>query len=421
MPLSNRSQLTDLRGAGRLAFDALAGISRIVEEMHATIQRHPLPLGTHRVRPTRGITGFVYRSVHGGIRLADAGADALLAPLGRLAPPGARSPAREAMVAAVNGVHGDYLARTGNPLAIDMALRLRGQPVDAADPAARLAAAGAPRASPQLVVLVHGLCMSDLQWRRDGHDHGAALARDLGCSVLYLHYNSGRPIHENGRQFAALLEQVAANWPVALDELAIVGHSMGGLVARSACLHAEQAGHAWLAQLRRLVFLGTPHLGAPLERGGRVLDLLLGLSPYSAPLARAGRQRSAGIQDLRHGTVWAAPLPRATLPQGVACYAAAATLAERRRALGDALVGDGLVPVASALGRHRDPVRALPIPMTRQWIGHGIGHLDLLSRPEVYAQLRGWLDAGVQPRPPRNAAAAGARLRRARTAAPPRR
>ena len=397
MPPLNRSQFADLRGAGLMAFDALAGISRIVEDMHTTIQRRPLPLGAQRTRPARGITGFVYRSVHGGIRLAGAGADALLAPLGRLAPPGARSPAHEAMVAAVNGVHGDYLARTGNPLAIDMALRLRGQPIDAADPAAGLAAAGSPGASPRLVVLVHGLCMSDLQWRRYGHDHGEALARDIGCSVLYLHYNSGRHIHENGRQFADLLETLVANWPVALDELAIVGHSMGGLVARSACLHAEQAGQAWLGKLHKLVFLGTPHLGAPLERGGNLVDLLLDLSPYSAPLARAGKQRSAGIRDLRHGTVWATPLPQATLPHGVKCFAAAATLNGRRRSLADALVGDGLVPVDSALGRHRDPARTLPIPKSHQWIGRGIGHLELLSRPEVYAQLRGWLEAG-QPR-----------------------
>lgn len=403
MPPLNRSQFADLRGAGLMIVDALAGISRIVEDMHTTIQRRPLPLGAQRTRPARGITGFVYRSVHGGIRLAGAGADALLAPLGRLAPPGARSPAHEAMVAAVNGVHGDYLARTGNPLAIDMALRLRGQPIDAADPAAGLAAVGAPGASPRLVVLVHGLCMSDLQWRRDGHDHGEALARDLGCSVLYLHYNSGRHIHENGRQLAALLDTLVANWPVALDELAIVGHSMGGLVARSACLHAEQAGQAWLAKLRRMVFLGTPHLGAPLERGGNLVDLLLDLSPYSAPLARAGKQRSAGIRDLRHGTVWATPLAQATLPHGVECFAAAATLAERAQALGDALVGDGLVPVASALGRHRDPAKALPIPKSHQWIGHGIGHLELLNRPEVYAQLRAWLgeDAPIAARPRR--------------------
>ena len=120
---------------------------------------------------------------------------------------------------------------------------------------------------------------------------------------VYLHYNSGRHVSENGREFAALLEQLVAGWPVPVDELVIVGHSMGGLVARSACHHAEAQGQAWLASLTKLVCLGTPHHGAPLERGGRWVDVLLGLSPYVAPFARLGKARSAGITDLRFGNL----------------------------------------------------------------------------------------------------------------------
>ncbi|MFT3820721.1 MAG: alpha/beta hydrolase [Rubrivivax sp.] len=383
--------MADLRGASLLAFGALAGVSRIVQDMHTTIGRRPAPLGALPVEPARGITGLVYRSVHGGLRLAGAGADALLAPFERLAAPGERSPGQEALVAAVNGVYGDHLARTGNPLAIEMSLRHRQRAVDVADPGAALRSAASPPASSRLLVLVHGLCMNDLQWSRDGHDHGAALAAEFGCSVLYLRYNSGLHIHDNGRQFADLLERLIGNWPVAVDELSIIGHSMGGLVARSACLHAQQQGQAWIERLRRLIFLGTPHCGAPLERGGNRLDVLLGLSPYSAPLTRVGKLRSAGIKDLRHGTVSAGPMPQAALPPGVKCYAAAATLGDRRGPLADRLVGDGLVPVDSALGRHSDPAKALPIPKSHQWVGHGMGHLEMLSRPEVYARLRAWL------------------------------
>ena len=234
--------------------------------------------------------------------------------------------------------------------------------------------------------------MSDLQWQREGHDHGAALADALGYSALYLHYHSGLHLHENGAAFAGLLESLIQHWPVPVHELCIIGHSMGGLVARSACLSADEQRYGWLRRLRKLVFLGTPHLGAPLERGGNGLDKVLDLSPYSEPLSRLGRSRSAGIQDLRHGTIASDHGQPAPLPSGVACYAAAATLGKRRSLLADRLIGDGLVPLNSALGRDRNRSRALGIPETRQWIGYEMGHLELLSRPEVYSQLRLWLE-----------------------------
>lgn len=392
----NRNHLSDLRGASRMVFDALAGTGGIVEQMHTTIGRRARPLGRAAPLPASGLTGLVYRTVQGSFRLAGAGVDALLAPLEYWAPQGLRAPAHEALVAAVNGVYGDYLERTGNPLALPMSLRCRGIEIDPTDPAAALQAARAAAPSSRLLVLVHGLCMNDRQWRREGHDHGEALAQALGCSALYLRYNSGRRIHENGRQFADLLERLAAHWPVPIDELVIIGHSMGGLVARSACAQAAQHGHAWLGKLRKLVFLGTPHLGAPLERGGSALDMLLELSPYSAPFNRAGKMRSAGIKDLRHGSVTAAPQAQPALPAGAECYAAAATLAARHGLLADKLVGDGLVPLDSALGRHADPSRALHIPKSHQWVGHEMGHLQLLSRPEVYAQLLAWLGAGTR-------------------------
>jgi pimeloyl-ACP methyl ester carboxylesterase len=108
-------------------------------------------------------------------------------------------------------------------------------------------------------VLVHGSCLNDRQWSRLGHDHGAALERDLACTPVYLHYNSGRHLSTNGRELAGLMEALVAAWPVPLETLAIMGHSMGGLVARSAIHVAETAGHAWRGKLRKLVCLATPH------------------------------------------------------------------------------------------------------------------------------------------------------------------
>jgi len=248
--------------------------------------------------------------------------------------------------------------------------------------------------------------MNDLQWARDGHNHGAALAQDLGYMPVYLHYNTGLHVSTNGRAFADALEALVAAWPVPLEELAIVAHSMGGLVTRSAHEIGTAAGHRWPQVLRKLVFLGTPHHGAPLERGGHWIDTVLGKTPYIAPLERLGRIRSAGITDLRHGSVhdedWQGrdrfahgkdprrPLP---LPRDVRCYAIAGTIGGAKAPLRDQVLGDGLVPVPSALGQHRDARFTLAFPKSHQWIAGGTSHFDLLGRAAVYGRIRKWLAA----------------------------
>jgi hypothetical protein len=312
------------------------------------------------------------------------------------------------MRSALNGVLGDHLLATANPLAIAMRLRCDGRPL-ALDRDALVAAI--PKANGRILVVVHGLCMNDRQWNRNEHDHAAALARDHGYTPVYLHYNSGRHISENGRELSALLERLVDAWPVPVSELSVLAHSMGGLITRSACHYAREkttpslAGSRprWLAALRRIVFLGTPHHGAPLERGGHSFVTALGISPYTAPLARLGWLRSAGITDLRYGNLldedWQShdrfastgDLRRpVSLPEGVECYALAATTGRLRGDLNDRLLGDGLVRVASALGQHRDATRSLAIPESRRSVCYGTNHMDLLSDPVVYARLRDW-------------------------------
>ena len=189
---------------------------------------------------------------------------------------------------------------------------------------------------------------------------------------------------------AELLETLIGNCTTPVEELAIIGHSMGGLVARSACHQGRAAGHTWPKVLRKLVFLGTPHHGSPLERAGHGFDRVMEWSPYSMPITRLSKARSAGITDLRHGIV-AADEEVVPLPSGVKCYAAAAVRAARPSALRDRWVGDGLVPLDSALGRHRDAERTLAIPKHRQWVGFRMGHRDLLTHPGLYSQLHTWL------------------------------
>ena len=409
-PRAQRSQqvarhAADLRGAAQLASDATAGLTDLVEAMHERIARLPVLGRADAGGRTRGITGLVYRSIRGVTRVVGGSVNALLgllAPaLDSAAPLPAPRPEREAVIAALNGVLGDYLAGTHNPLATAMALRCDGQALVLNRDALN---AQFPDARGALIVMVHGLCMNDLQWLRNGQDHGLALARSLGLTPLYLHYNSGQHISINGRELAALLEQLLAHWPHPVQRLVLLCHSMGGLVARSALAQAQAAQQRWTSKLSDLIFLGTPHQGAPLERAGHGVDLLLSATPYAAPMARLGKLRSAGITDLRHGYLrdedWIGrdsfergpdrrlPLP---LPKGVRCFAVAASLGSDDADPKHSLLGDGLVPVDSALGRHAEPALTLAFPRSRQWVCHGINHLDLLSRPQVMTQLSRWL------------------------------
>jgi hypothetical protein len=390
--------VSDVRGLAQAGFDAVVGITDLVEAVHHTIVQRAGVFGPAPRGRTTGLTGFVYRTVRGTTRLVGGGVNAALGSFDG-GPLSHSAPGREAVLAVLNGIWGDYLADAGNPLAIPMSLRAAGRTLDLADDVAGQIAEPRPR----LVVLVHGLCMNDVQWQRRGHDHGRQLAA-LGYTPLYLRYNSGRHVSQNGREFSALLEQLVEAWPVRIRELAIVGHSMGGLLARSASHYANEANHGWLAKLTRLAFLGTPHHGAVLERGGHLVDRLLGASPYAAPFVRLGGARSAGITDLRYGNLrdedWVgrSPLEQSRdqrlptpLPSGVDAYLIAATLGRRARPVGGDLIGDTLVPLASALGQHPDRAHALEVPASRQRVFYRTNHWDLLSRHDVGAQLCSWL------------------------------
>jgi pimeloyl-ACP methyl ester carboxylesterase len=391
---TSRKAVHPLRGASGLAIEATVGVVDLVEAVQQEIAGGPRFLGRPFLAPARLFSAPIYASVRGVTRLVGAGIDLALS---RLAPLLEHMEAEPATALAVlNGVLGDYLAESGNPLAIEMRMRHEGRPLELERGALRRAY---PRASRRLLVFLHGSCRHDGQWSRCGRDHATALAHDLGFTPVHLHYNTGLHIATNGRAFAALLERLVAAWPVSVRELAVVGHSMGGLVARSACHVGEAEGHAWRRKLRKLVCLGSPHHGAPLERGGHWVDVLLEVSRYSAPFARLGRIRSAGVTDMRFGNVldehrdargrfaFGGDLRRELkLPEGVRCYAIAGTRTLRP---GGKLASDGLVPVDSALGRHRDPKLTLAFDET--WIGFGMGHLDLFGRDEVDAVLRSWL------------------------------
>ena len=375
----------DILGFSRLGVDATAGMVTVVEAMHRTIAGNSLA----------GMVGAAYAPVRGIAKLVGHGMDALIAPFIEMGAKTQASPEREALLAAVNGILGDHLAATQNPLAIPMRLRRRGHPISLNRSDLR-AAILRPRG--KVLVLVHGLCMNDLQWTRRGRDHAAALAEDIGWTPVHLHYNTGLHISTNGRGFAELMETLLQHWPVPVRDITIVGHSSGGLLSRSAYRYGTTMGHRWPRHVRKLFFLGTPHHGSVLERIGNLVNVGLGSSPYSAPLARIAGIRSSGITDLRHGYLldddwrgrdrfWHSsdhrqPVP---LPNRVRCFTVAASIG------GNNAIGDGLVSVDSALGRHRDPSLALAFAARNQWVGYGLDHWDLLDHPTVYQRMRGWL------------------------------
>jgi pimeloyl-ACP methyl ester carboxylesterase len=400
MPQKTHLQPTDLHGLNKLATDAVTGVTTLVEEIQHNIIFRGL-LGLFTPSPIKEITSLAYRHIRDVTTLVGQGIDIFLAELMPMLPVGGSSPEREAVLAALNGVLGDYLHETNNSLAIPMQLRRNGRPLELTrdDLAATI-----PHATAKLLIMVPGLCMSDLQWQRQGHDHGALLAQELGYTTLYLNYNSGRHISSNGLQFANILQLLLASWPVQLEKLVIIGHSLGGLVTRSACHYGRHAGHEWVRSLNQLVFLGTPHHGAPLERGGNWLDRLLGLNPYTEAFTRLAKIRSASITDLRYGNLrdedWTghdrfAPAGDnrhfVPLPEGVQCFALGATTGAEIGDFYDQLLGDGLVPLSSALGCHANPELDLGFPDSQRWVGYGMGHLDLLNRPEVYQKLKEWL------------------------------
>ncbi len=399
-------RISDIRGLVQLATQATTGVTRITEDVHQSVLNTMGIPGGKAPGQTRGIPGLVYRNIHNITQLVGKGADVVLAGLQPLFESAEDTKSgtlqRAAVVAALNGVMGDRLVAGNNPFATPMTLRYREEALNWQSMPSMSAA------SNKVLLLIHGLCLNDMQRHAQRRglvvDHGITLASALGYTPVYLHYNSGLHTSQNGRELSAQLEQLVTHWPTPIEELSIVAHSMGGLLTRSACHYAKQDDLRWPAHLKNIVFLGTPHHGAPLERAGNWVNTILGNMTYTKPFTRLGHLRSAGITDLRYGHVldedWHGhnrfhrkPDQRqfVPLPEGVACYTVAATRAARRNALADRLIGDGLVPLHSALGHHDDAQRTLQFSEASQWIAYRMNHMELLNSPEVTRQMVQWL------------------------------
>lgn len=394
------------QGVVQLWRGAFLGLTDIAEDVHGAVLK-----GLRRANPVHRPLATRTRATYRAARdIGDAVfviADQAVGLAGALLPGPGLDPGRGrmALTSALNGAFGDHLAASENPLALRMSLRDgNGHEVALQRQALRQRLGRFP--PKRLVVLVHGLGMNDRQWRRSGdvEDFGDRLRADHRYAALYLRYNSGLHISTNGREFAALLEALVSHYPGRIERLVLIGHSMGGLVSRSAVHAAREAGHKWPDCLTELVCLGSPHMGAPLERLGQAVTHSLTLTPVTAPLANIGRVRSAGVKDLRYGFVvdqdWCARDPdhpeRVTpttvpLPRATRAFYAAASLGRRQGDFADRWLGDLLVPVKSATGAARKPSRRVWETADDGRIFFGMNHFEIMNHPQVYQALSEWL------------------------------
>ena len=380
--------MSEAQALVRLGAEELAAAPHGIKAFHyATSERVFRAVGPAG-RPAKfvhdAVSGAVYAGLGTGVRFAGRGAEAFVGR--RYAHAVSESPRGALMIGIINGLIGDTLEREQNPLTQPMAIRIDGAAV-APSPDAF------PDATRRVAVFLHGLMETEFSWGR-GNTYGTRLARDCGWTPVYVRYNTGRRISENGRSLCELLSQTFEAWPVDVEEIALIGHSMGGLVARSAAHQGSEEGAAWVSRVSHVVSLGTPHRGAPLEEIVHVGSAALDLLPETRPVSRFLRRRSGGIRDLRRGSLvdedWkdcdpdalrAAACREIPLLEGAThCFVSASLTRSPRHPVGRVL-GDLLVLGSSAA------------PWREHEAFHvgGAGHFALLNHPEVYERLRDWL------------------------------
>jgi len=406
---------SDLRDAVSLAGRGVASTTTAIRDIHLAIAGRAFTVTGPAAAPVQllhdGISRGVYAAVAGGSRAAAGVTAVAMAARAAVDPsyqPLADRTRAGAVISALNGAWGDLLTAYAPALALPMTIRRSSRDVPVTGAAL---AAAFPDATGDVVVFVHGLCESDQSWRMgaarqfgDRHSTlGSRLQADTGMTPVYLRYNSGLHVSDNGEQLDRLLSELVEQWPVEVTRLTLVGHSMGGLVIRSAChLGAERAAR-WATIVKRIVYLGSPHLGAPLEVGASRAAAALRRLPETRPLGNALASRSVGIKDLRFGDIaaddWTVledldarrdePSACRPLLPSAEHYYIGATLGRRHDTVAARIIGDALVPWHSASGTGR--TRQLGLEVDRGRHLAGLHHFDLLNHPRVYAVLRDWL------------------------------
>lgn len=403
---------TDIEGLGELAGDALAAGASLIQQMHEGIASRPFGLFGARAASVRVVhdttTRAVYCGVRGALRLGARRSAMLLARrAGEDGSALAATPSGSLALSGINGLFGDHLTARGHRLALGMSIRRGGE--DLAVTPDGLAAAF-PDATSRIAVFVPGLFGDDDAWRRfplgaeraERRTYGERLQDELGVTPVMLRYNTGLRVSQNGRDLARLLDDLVLGWPLAVEEIVLVGHSMGGLVIRSACYYGEEDERRWTGVVEHVFCLGAPHLGAELEKGINALSWAFRRLPETRALRSLLNARSVGIKDVRYGACVDEDWQFCEDPDeflrdrctevpflhGAAYYFIAATVLDGPVG---SILGDLLVRVPSASGRGTGRGRRIPFEAKNGHQLTGVTHMGLLNHPAIYEQLRTWI------------------------------
>ena len=392
----------------RLALEELAGAVTGAGKVHRAVSDRIFGSVRHGVGPAslpaKALHDAISASVYGGIAVGSKLAGRAAGCTVNYGSSGTRPPSETKqgalLLSIVQGLRGDTLEVDEPALVQPMSIRVDGRAVRLD---ADSVAAAFPDARPRIVVFLHGLMETESSWALGGRArYGERLESDLDVTSVQIRFNSGLRISRNGREFSELMDRLVEAWPVAVDEIALVGHSMGGLIARSACHLADEEELFWVRRVNHVVCLGSPHLGAPLEQTVHYGSALLAALPETAPFGRLLRRRSVGIRDLFSGSLvdedWACrdvdSLRRAVVREiplldgAMHCFVSATVTANPRNPFGR-VIGDGLVLVPSASGAGK--TRRIGF---REEDGVHVGsanHFTLLNHETVYEHLLQWL------------------------------
>ncbi len=314
------------------------------------------------------------------------------------------------MLCVLNGVFGDSFEDNKYNLGIKMSFYFQGKPIKTTK--SSLSKIALPH-SDKICILVHGSCGSEKGWNFKKHDatsYGSLLQQDFGYVPFFVRYNSGLHISTNGKHLSNLLEKLVRSYPQKVRELVFVGHSMGGLVFRSACYYGQKDKRSWIKLVRKIFYLGSPHLGTHLEKLGKLTTTILFQipNPITKLLVTLGDLRSAGVKDMRHGYIveedWknenAEKLfywhqHRIPLLNKADHYLICGTLSKTENSMLGRWFGDGLVHPASGLGKGLFASSKLPFLEDHCKIIAGITHPHLQRSNRVYQQIKHWCHANL--------------------------
>jgi pimeloyl-ACP methyl ester carboxylesterase len=313
------------------------------------------------------------------------------------------------LVPIINGLQGDSLSDNGHPAVVKMSFRHNSRDIEP-EKIPEILNMGIE--SGQWIILVHGLMNDETIWKSGPKDlivrMGTFFEDQKRANVIYLRYNTGRHISQNGRDLSSLIEELIEIHGNKIKDLVLTGHSMGGLVIRSACYYAGILKHSWVQKLKTVFLIGVPNEGSYLAKIAYMTQYFLRkIDPsQNQSIAKFFDLRSNGIKDLSFGFLvdedWQNPAyenekvisaTRVYPIEGVNYHLIAATMTEKKNKSKLAvLFGDGLVEKKSALSQLFKDKQAKSGQVEFK-LFEGENHLSLLESKLVHsyvAECLGW-------------------------------